>query len=75
MAHQISQAQVPDGMVANLPWNRPFEEWSDRMIERGVLYLQGRLDKDGDGEGYTFFPTLLDRLKDQAEERGIDIIS
>ena len=69
---QISQSQVPDGMVANLPWGTPIERWTDKMVERGVKYLRGDLEKM-DGEGYTFFPMTLDRLLDDAERRGIDI--
>jgi hypothetical protein len=49
---QMNQSQVPDGMVANVPWGTPLERWTDRMIERGLTHL------DSEGEGTEMFPRL-----------------
>jgi hypothetical protein len=63
---QIHQSQVPDGMVANVPWGMPFDRWTDRMIERGVTHMD-----DTDGQG--FFPKLTLSLNEQAAARGLVI--
>jgi hypothetical protein len=68
---RIEQHQVADGMVVNVPWGTPIEQWSDRMIERGVRYLDGSLEKAPDGEGRTFFPNLFHSLTEEAASRGI----
>ena len=72
-AQQLRQDQVPDGMVANVPWGVPLERWTDRMIERGLLYLAGDLDKAPDGEGADFFPNLFKAMGDEARSRGIEV--
>jgi hypothetical protein len=69
MATQIHQSQVPDGMVANVPWGTPLNRWTDRMIERGIDYLRG----EDHGSGLAFFPHLYDSLSEQAAERGLVI--
>lgn len=65
----LSQSQVPDGMVANVPWGTPLERWSDRMIERGVRHLR---DEDH-GSGLAFFPNLYASLVKVANARGLVI--
>jgi hypothetical protein len=60
-------------MVVNVPWGEPFENWNDRMIERGLRYLDGSLDKGPDGEGSEFFPHTLKALGDEASARGIEL--
>lgn len=70
---QLRQDQVPDGMVANVPWGYPLERWSNRMIERGLLYLAGDLDKVPDGEGAEFFPNLFRAMGDEARTRNIEV--
>jgi hypothetical protein len=66
MARQIQQHQVPDGMVANVPWGWPLDEWTDRMIERGLRHLD-------ESDGARFFPFLTARMAEQANGRGIAI--
>lgn len=73
MAKRLEQHQVPDGMVVNVPWGFPLDLWSDRMIERGVLYLAGDLEKHPDGEGREFFPNLFASLDFEARSRGIGV--
>lgn len=68
---QMSQSQVPDGMVANVPWGAPLGRWTDKMIERGLKYLAGDLDKQPDGEGAEFFPNLFASMGAEASKRGI----
>lgn len=70
---QLQQHQVADGMVVNCPWGTPLEEWSDKMVERGLRYLAGDLEKGPDGEGAEFFPNLFRALGDEARERGIEV--
>jgi hypothetical protein len=70
---QLRQDQVADGMVANCPWGTPLDRWSDRMIERGLAYLAGDLDKTPDGEGWDFFPNLFRAMGDEARGRGIEV--
>lgn len=67
MARQITQGQVPDGMVANVPWGVPMDQWTDKMIERGIAYME-----DEPVEAMSFFPHTLARLQEQARERRID---
>lgn len=69
----LNQSQVPDGMVANCPWGTPLDRWSDRMIERGLAYLAGDLEKQPDGEGAEFFPTLFASMGAEARSRGLDL--
>lgn len=66
MARQLTQGQVPDGMVANCPWGFPLEQWTDKMIERGLQHME-----DKPIEAMSFFPHLLARLQEQARERGL----
>lgn len=66
---QIHQSNVPDGMVANVPWGVPFERWTDRMIERGVKHLRS----EDDGSGLAFFPHLYAHLTDEANSRDLVI--
>lgn len=63
---QIKQDQVPDGMVANCPWGFPMDQWSDRMIERGLRHME-----DEPTEAMAFFPHTLVRLQEQARTRGL----
>jgi hypothetical protein len=70
---QLQQSQVPDGMVANVPWGTPLDRWSDRMIERGLRYLDGSLDKVPDGEGADMFPNLFASMGAEATRRRIEI--
>lgn len=67
MASQINQGQVPDGMVANVPWGTPFERWTDRMIERGINHLHDDLAEGIDS------PHLRVRLGVIAADRGLVI--
>jgi hypothetical protein len=62
---QMNQSQVPDGMVANVPWGTPLERWTDRMIERGLTHL------DSEGEGTEMFPRLFASMGAEATKRGI----
>lgn len=64
MARQIQQHQVPDGMVANVPWGWPLNEWTDRMIERGLRHLE-------ETDGAKFFPNIFAKLGREAAERDI----
>jgi hypothetical protein len=70
MTH-LRQDQVPDGMVANVPWGQPLDRWSDKMVERGLKYLAG--DEKVDGEGTTIFTNLFAALGAEATSRGITI--
>jgi hypothetical protein len=70
---RLEQHQVPDGMVANVPWGFDLDLWSDRMIERGLLYMAGELEKQPDGEGREFFPNLFASLGTEATTRGIAV--
>ena len=58
---QIAQHNVPEGMVANVPWGEPLDRWSSRMIVRGFKEVMGD----------PMFPRLRDALFAQAVERGI----
>lgn len=73
MARYLEQHQVPDGMIANVPWGFPLERWSDRMVERGLRYLAGDLEKVGDGEGAEMFPRLFESMAQEARSRNIEI--
>ncbi len=64
---QIHQSQVPDGMAGNVPWGTPFEQWTDRMIERGIDHLRSDLSQGVDS------PRLRAALGNIASERGLDI--
>jgi hypothetical protein len=70
---RLEQHQVPDGMVANIPWGQPLERWSDKMVERGLKYLDGSLDRKLNGEGSTYFPKLFASMGAEARERGIEV--
>lgn len=70
---QLQQHQVPDGMVANVPWGQPFERWSDRMLERGLKYLDGSLDKTPNGEGEDIFPNIYNAMGAVAAGRGLTL--
>lgn len=63
---QLQQYQVPDGMVANCPWGFPLDQWSDRMIERGLTHLD-------ETEGAEFFPNLFNSIGQEAGKRGITL--
>lgn len=67
MATQIAQNQVPDGMVAKVPWGTPFERWTDRMVERGLKHLRDDLSEGVD------YPHLRARLAELANKRGIEV--
>jgi hypothetical protein len=62
---QIHQSNVPDGMVANVPWGTPLVRWTDRMIERGVKNLRE------DSEAGVEYPLLQRSMEDEAERRGL----
>jgi hypothetical protein len=68
MARQIHQSQVPDGMVGNVPWGVPLDEWTDRMVERGLKNLYE------DAEAGVPYPVLTAAMEDQAAVRGLDIL-
>lgn len=64
---QIHQSNVPDGMVANVPWGTPLDRWTDRMIERGVRNLRE------DAEAGVEYPLLQRSMEQQAADRGLVI--
>ena len=66
MSKQLSQHQVPDGMVANVPWGFPLDQWSDKMVERALKHLD-------ETEGREFFPHTFARVGAEARERGLSL--
>lgn len=68
--NQLQQHQVPDGMVANVPWGQPFDRWSDRMIERGLKHLDDEERERGAGG---FFPAIYNALGAEAAGRGLTL--
>lgn len=61
---QLTQGQVPDGMVANCPWGFPLNQWTDKMVERGTNHL-------AETDGAEFFSRLFASLISEAASRGI----
>lgn len=63
---QLTQGQVPDGMVANCPWGFSLNQWTDKMIERGVNHLE-------ETDGAEFFPRMFASIVSEAASRRIEL--
>lgn len=59
---RMAQHQVPEGMVANVPWGQPLNRWADHMIVRGWQNVAAES---------AFFPRLFVSLNQEATSRGI----